>query len=472
MYCKKCGVQMPEGSVLCEICGTRVDEPEVVDIVSDSSYNTELTDDIFSKFESDRPVRTTRPVDRTRPVVSTRPTNRTRTENGTGPARTRTTRKSQKGAKKIAAVMWIIPIVVILAIVIAISMSGRVKIDDFVNKEIAFYGADGYGTIQEEFINYDDMAKTLYGKNYDGQTYDGDNFQNFIAYSVDKDAKAGLSNGDVVKVTIRVNYKGINKLERLKKRLVGEDEFVIEYKVSGLNAVKKVDIFEAVEMVENVGTKAEPDMVVRVAEKLEKDTYTITTKTTNNKIEFSIEFKLDDGTTQNGSVYIYPDKLEYDKVTEKATVKIEDDVDKYIEYGFALDAVEKDFEVVFIEKPEEEETDSDTKKKVANVFAVIKRIKNVGTKSDPIFEFEFNNDDSANTFDCWLYGEYKNNTVRITASFMYPDLVQFDVPVTLTVKKENYNPETGKLKLTINEDLSKYEDEYSFIPMSSEITVE
>lgn len=508
-------------------------EPEVVDIVSDSRYDVVITDEILDKFVSsgpvrerrpannsqprpirsgrtntpidnapmdatspieatrpmsterpvgaERPIRTTRPAGAERPIRATRPldegrpigferparaSRQTNTERTAAPARTRS---KKNGGKGIAVAFWAIPLVIIVGIIAISSLFNQVKIEKFINEDAVFDGADGYGTISEDFIDYEAMAKELYGKNYDGETYDGDNFQNFIAYSIDKDSEEGLSNGDIVKVTFKVNYKSINDLERVKKRLVGEDEFVIEYKVIGLSDVKKVNIYEAIEMVENVGTKDAPEIVVRVKDEVETKNYTITTVTTNKKIEFKIEFKIEDGTTRSGSVFIYTDRVEYDKETEKAVVEISSDADAYIEYGFILDSVSKEYKVLFVEKEEEDNGIPKSEKDIlTNVFEVIRGVKNVGTKAEPVFEVEFENDGKVNTDDYAIMAKYNNNTISITVSYI-GGVDTFDVPVTISLNKDNYNSETGKIKLSIKEDLSKYiEKGYLFTPVSVE----
>lgn len=360
--------------------------------------------------------------------------------------------------------LLVVPTAILTGVIITITMFNQVEMDKFINEEIAFGGYNGYGQIQQEFVDYDALAQKMYGKKYD-EHYDDEKFKKCISCEFKDGIEEGLSNGDVIAVTICVDYDKINDLDGTGRKLVGEEEYVVEYTVKDLKEAKKINVFDVIENVHNEGTAENPDVVFSVKEKVETDYYTLTTHSYYSKIKVNIELKLDDGTTKTDSIYIYLDKLIYNKESGDVTVEISDETTKFLDYGFVFGPVSVDYDTFSQDETSEYTVNT-------NVFSAIKKIKNVGTKYNPEFVVECESDE-----DCedgyWLTAKYENNVVYITVSYIYDNMCSYDVPVTISVGANNYDAETGKITLSIDDDVSEYNEMgYNFIPMAAVFDVE
>lgn len=143
--------------------------------------------------------------------------------------------------KKITVISGIV-IAILVVVIVSVSQSGKISVKDYINDEIKFYGCNGYATVStNDVFNYELLEQDLGPSEV--FSWDDDPVYDYI--DVKFDVQENLSNGDVVKATITVNCDSINNF-KFAKKLTGKKEYVIKYKVKGLEDAVEIDPFEIV----------------------------------------------------------------------------------------------------------------------------------------------------------------------------------------------------------------------------------
>lgn len=150
--------------------------------------------------------------------------------------------KKKKG-KGLFALVLIIPMVVAACFVF--KSFGSIDFKNYINDDLKYYGISGYATtVAQSAIDAKSLTRDLAEKS-DYYSVDED-ISECIVIELDKTNL--IANGDVITATITVNYDGFNS-HNYKKKLKGKSQYIVKYKVKGIDEGVVIDPFEAIESI-------------------------------------------------------------------------------------------------------------------------------------------------------------------------------------------------------------------------------
>lgn len=259
---------------------------------------------------------------------------------------------SKEKMKTIIIVAAIVAIIVIIAGLIVGIAASKVNLKNYVVEEIAFSGANGYGSVSKEsvsdFINddalIDDTHKKVDEDDYYSESYWGnltdDDFFTIMDYLeiVLPENNGALSNGDNVKITVKIDKNGIKENKNIIKSIAGGDEVSFEYKVSGLPECVAIDIFDAIEAYNYDTTVSRNNLQVKY-----KDDYK---KTYDNGIEVRVvdgQFTVYGNDFYSFKMGVEPHTDNIHPDSESVELFVECEETAYLEYGLVFAPVSKQF---------------------------------------------------------------------------------------------------------------------------------
>ncbi len=233
-------------------------------------------------------------------------------------------------------------ILIIAVIIIFVSSSKSVNIEDYITDSIKFSGYNGYGQIEagQDIIDYDRLITDLEMQSTDFSEMLGAEIvlESCISLNISTgEAPKNLSNSDKVEYIITVDYDKING-SGFKKKLKGKDKITKSYEVLGLTEIIEINPFDAIEKVivsESYGTKI---VNLQIADKI--NNYDIITE---SYARLSYNFK-----TENGTIYVNFNVPEIANINagDKIKISLQEDAEKYINKGIKFTACEQEFSVV------------------------------------------------------------------------------------------------------------------------------
>lgn len=212
MKCENCGVEIESGSAFCENCGKPV--------------NGDL-----SEHEQQ------------------------------GQTATIGVSKTKKLPKKLIILLSAGAAVLIALISVIFILSNRVSVENYIDvNKIKVDGYSGYATVTSslsDIVDYNGIDEALgfgipsnkdnYEKYLDYFFEDALSSKKYIDINCD-DSLINLKNGDVITITVNIDYDSINQ-NAAKKKLVGKETITLEYNVQELKEPQKIDPFSCIEKV-------------------------------------------------------------------------------------------------------------------------------------------------------------------------------------------------------------------------------
>lgn len=317
MICKNCGALIDDDVKFCTSCGEKVEAPapEIQDA------DTPLYEKI--DFDTD----------------------------------TDSTSKAKSNIRKPSSFVLRVLLVVVVAVaiiggMIVHSVNSKVNFDGYIKDTINATGISGYGTIDyNSAVDYEKLSQDLGDSkvesqyDYETETEIGPAGVMATHVYVDVNKFENLSNGDVVKVKITVNYKKINKMG-FKKKLVGKKTYETELTVQGLEDALVINPFDAVTNVVYDYTEDwnqerivyNPDYKQTLGDRyvaLVDDGNGIGVKDPAGNILFNITF--------------YVDQVKEGSTSDKVYVNVEQELDQFLEeYGVVIGEASKEVDKVEI----------------------------------------------------------------------------------------------------------------------------
>lgn len=169
--------------------------------------------------------------------------------------------------KKIIAIIGIVMAVIILAIGISVGTSAKssVNVSNYVQLELSGYS--GYTSVPSnitEFLDEESLENEIISKDgtlenwqftSGGYLYD----EEVMTVKVEETEKEYLSNGDTIKYTITINKDRFEALTGLK--LKGKKEIKGKYKISGLEEITEINLFNYLYVSTNWGPESDFEFV-------------------------------------------------------------------------------------------------------------------------------------------------------------------------------------------------------------------
>ena len=314
MFCNNCGAEIKQGDAFCGACGTKVEEPVVKE-----------------------------------------------------PVQQRPKKEPIKIPKKALMIGGVVLLVLIVAITTISVITSQVSLKKYIAEELTFEGVNGYGYIGYEYIDYDGLENALFGEGdvteddlkgmsqeeIFGFIFGGADVNDYIDVNVSENARnRSLSNGDIVTVTIVVDYESINKLPGIKKKLVGKDEITIEYIVEGLKEATKVNVFETIFKV--YADKTKDSITVDLNQEVQYFDYTMKASLYNgynSAVEIEISYYPTEkaGETDYIDLSIPLSNSNYNSDTNKVTLNIDIDPAKYASRGIVFEPASMEFDANIVD---------------------------------------------------------------------------------------------------------------------------
>ena len=320
MFCTKCGAQIDDNALICPNCGEEVEklEKKISETTQQNVYSNNYADSgspYGSKLSS---------------VITKKPINK----------------------KTLAIVIGAIVAVIALISIISIS-SSRVNAGKFINDEITFNGYNGYATINtSEIYDYTNLDIALGGTKYSdkykdslwGDLIDGGASLATNAYiSIEVDKEDHLKNGDVVNATIEINYDGINKVLKTRKKLKGKKVYKEKYKVKGLEEPTLIDPFEVINSVsyDMTGNYNSTDILYNVEYNKNIGEFNVR-YISNNSYSSNLLEILDSENERIGTISFSDDDSAYTS-TKKISISTNLEEDDLQAYGIILSSTKKEY---------------------------------------------------------------------------------------------------------------------------------
>ncbi len=231
MFCSNCGASAQGDSIFCQNCGAKLEKEETEmiqengDTVSNEDCKNTETSDIACRDVKEKHIK--------------KPLN-----------------------KKVFAVVAAVLVVMISVITVVSVLSKRVSVEKFIKTDnISVTGYNGYGKLSvsaDEVIDYDAVEDALGKKSSSSESSQSllDSFDDyFSSTTINTYIKAeyvkdysNLSNGDIIEIEITADFDGINRLG-YEKKLVGDENFTVQYTVSGLKESTSIDPFSLIKKI-------------------------------------------------------------------------------------------------------------------------------------------------------------------------------------------------------------------------------
>lgn len=252
---------------------------------------------------------------------------------------------SKKNIKYIAIVVVAIIVLSVACGIIKGIANSKVDLKDYVNENIVYVGANGYGSVSEDslsdFINYEDLVSDIYIEGYYNDYWGSVSDDSITDYfEINAPINNGkLSNGDSIEITVKIDKDRMKKNKNIIKNISGGNELTFKYEVSELPECISIDIFDAIESYNY-------DMTTSYYNNLYIKYKTDYVKTYENGIEVRVidnEFVVygDDFYSFEMSAGPRTDNIHPDTATVELYVDCEDT--DYLEYGLIFAPSSKQF---------------------------------------------------------------------------------------------------------------------------------